>query len=87
MHYVYEVADFLPPMSVYDYIISQKKPEEIASYDTLIHPFDKYVWAFTFASTIGVMVTLILMKKFWNIKQGHSSYENDYYKGDKQKIQ
>ena len=83
-HYGYQKVDFLPPICDYMYIISQRKPGEIASFETLINPFDKYVWAFTLASTISVMAALTIMKRCWNLKQGRPSYENNYYKGEKQ---
>ena len=59
----FEQVDFLPPMTYQELIISQRKPNEIVSFTTLIYPLDNYVWAFTLFSSAVMFIALMLVKK------------------------
>ena len=56
-HYMYE-----KPMSMFSL-----KPREIVSYDAIIYPFDKYVWAFTLCMIISQFILLVVIQNAWSI--------------------
>ena len=72
LHYRSKEVEYLPYMNLYEFIWIHKKPEPITSYETIILPFDHYVWAFTIGSTIFAFTTLILMQKIHSHASGHN---------------
>ena len=77
----FEQVDFLPPMTYQELIISQRKPNEIVSFTTLIYPLDNYVWGFTFLSAAVMLIALILVKKVDNHIKGRAISSGDNYQG------
>ena len=77
----FEQVDFLPPMTYQELIISQRKPNEIVSFTTLVYPLDNYVWAFTFLSGAVMFIALMLVKKVGNHIKGRAISGGDNYRG------
>ena len=71
--YRYRVVDYLPPMYMHGYIMAGKRPGAIASYDTLIYPFDSYCWLFTICSVLVIFLTLIFSQLLWSFEHFKSN--------------
>ena len=71
--YRYKVVEYLPAMFTFEYIIHSKTPGIIASYDTIIIPFDGYVWLFTTISMIAQFLVLSFMQSIWPRISGKNS--------------
>ena len=82
----FQKVDFLPPMTHYEFIISQRKPKEIVSYTALIYPVDKYVWVFTLLSSFIMFITLKLAKKVGNLITGPATPNEGNSRGKKIKL-
>ena len=52
-------------MYCHQYILGSKKPVPIASYDTIVNPFDFFTWICTFASIISQFLLLLLLENIW----------------------
>ena len=76
------VVDNLPWMSVYEWPIQTIKPKEIASFDTLMYPFDNYTWAFVFGAIIGEFTIMIIMQLVWSGLVGKSTPRDFVYQGE-----
>ena len=61
----YQVHEYLPWMFVLTFPIGSQLPYKINSYDTLMNPFDVYIWIFTIAASICVFLTLVLIQGLW----------------------
>ena len=70
LHYRLKEVEYLPYMYLYEFIWLHKKPEKITSYETIILPFDHYIWAFTIGFTIFAFITLIIMQKIYSYASG-----------------
>ena len=57
---------YLPWMYVITFPIGSQNPYKTNSYDTLINPFDIYIWIFTIVASICVFTSLILMQLLWS---------------------
>ena len=79
--YRYPRIDYLPWMYVYELVLSSRKPEEIASYDTLIYPFDSYIWGFIIGATLVTFMVLLTMQKLWNNIYGKTLTFDHIFKG------
>ena len=66
----------------YEYITGSKKPSEIASYDTIVYPFDTHIWIFTITCMVLEFVTLIIMQNIWALVSGHANPNNYIFEGD-----
>ena len=77
----FRVVEYLPHMYMYEIIWMGKNPEEIISYETIIHPFDYYVWAFIFGFTTLAFITLIIMQKIWAYASGQADPSDFLYQG------
>ena len=71
------VVHHLPWMYVYDFRITAIKPREIASYDTLIYPFDLGCWLCLSGAICAIFITLTIMQKLWS-KASAKRSANDY---------
>ena len=74
--------DALPWMYMYEFYLKHRKPAQIASFETLINPFDSYVWAFSIGSTITIFVVLVVMQKLWSNVSGIASPIGYMFQGD-----
>ena len=79
--YRYRVVDYLAPMYMHGYIMAGKRPDEIASYDTLIYPFDSYYWLFTICSVLVVFLTLLFAKLLWSLEHFKTNQNVYIYEG------
>ena len=75
--------DYLAPMFVHEYVFATARARETVSYEILIHPFDKYVWAFTMASTILILATILVLDKFGNFTRRRQVSLNNTFEGQK----
>ena len=80
-HYRYMIDDYLPAMSMYEYIMGSKKPEEIATYDTIIYPFDAATWLFTICSILSEFLLLILAQNLWSYIYKSKTPDDYIYEG------
>ena len=69
-------------MHVHEFVMEQRKPMPIASYETLINPFDIGVWVFSIASIITIFVVLVVMQKLWSKVSGKASPSGYMFQGD-----
>ena len=74
--------DALPWMYLHEYPLRQRKPIQIASFETLTNPFDSYVWAFCIGCTITIFVVLVVMQKLWSRASGKASPSGYMFQGD-----
>ena len=79
--YRYKMVDYLQYMYDYPYSMFSQKPREIVSYDTLIYPFDNYVWAFTWCMIISQFVLLLFIQNMWSIASGKSNPQDYIFQG------
>ena len=80
--YRFQLVDFLPPMSTNAYLIVSQKPQEITIHNTIIIPFDKYVWLFMFCCIFAQFILLVIMQLLYSHVTG-TEYVTDYiYEGN-----
>ena len=58
-----------------------KKPEQIASYETIVHPFDGYVWLFTIISMMAQFLALYFMQNIWSLISGRNNPRDYIFEG------
>ena len=63
---LYQFNEYLPWMFLLSFPVGSQLPFKMNSYDTLINPFDGYIWTFTIAASISVFVTLVLIQQLWS---------------------
>ena len=73
----HKFVDFLPAMYQSETVMTSQKPREITSYDTIIVPFDKYVWSSTLGCIITKFLLLVIMQYLWSNVTG-TSKPNDF---------
>ena len=61
----YKLIDYLPWMYTYEFPVQSRKPEKIVSLNTLIYPFDVYVWCFTLSFAMAIFVVFLFIQKAW----------------------
>ena len=84
--YRYEVVDFLPPMYLYEYIMKTKRPDQIDTYDTIVYPFDAYIWIFILFSMMAQLLALFVMQNVWSITSGAKKPRDYIFEGSNQTI-
>ena len=80
--YRFKVVNFLPAMYVYGTMLCSQKPKEITSYDTIVIPFDNYVWCFTFSCIITQFLLLVTMQNLWSHVRGTHNPADYIFEGD-----
>ena len=81
--YRYKLVDYLPIMyQGHEFITGSKKPGEIASYDTIIYPFDTHIWIFTITCMVLEFVNLIIIQNIWSVVSGHANPKDYLFEGD-----
>ena len=83
LHWRYSLVEYMPAMFVYDYVVQSKKPEAIASKNTLFYPFNKIVWYLVASSVFSVFLTLVLIQKCWMMASGEKPPSVWIYQGKK----
>ena len=61
--------------------MASQKPISITTYDTIIIPFDKYVWVFTICSIIAEFILLIAMQNVWSFMTGTNNPDDFIFEG------
>ena len=56
-----------------DLIVESARPKPIISYDSIVYPFDTYVWIFTFACIMAQFFLLQIMQALWCKVSGTSN--------------
>ena len=79
--YLFERIGFLPPM--YDSIayLRSRKPQEIASYETLIRPLEPSLWAITIGFIALVFMSLFTIQKVWSNLTGQPLPQSHIFQG------
>ena len=80
-HYRYKQVDFLPYMYLHQLIITTGQPREIVSYDTIVYPFDIYVWGFAGGLIIVEFILLLVMQNLWSIIVSKQNPRDYFYQG------
>ena len=80
-HYRYKLVDFLPPMYTYGEFLASQKPKELTSFDTIIIPFDKYVWFFMIGCICAQFLLLITMQHLYSGVTGTRKPRDYIYEG------
>ena len=79
--YIYEMVDYLHFMYEHEYFLASRKPQQIASYDTIVHPFDIYVWGFTFTTIIAQFILLLITQNLWSYATGKPNPQDYIFQG------
>ena len=85
MDQTFELVDFSPAMYMSERFIASKKPTEVMSYDTIIIPYDKYVWLCTCGCICTQFLLLIAMQYLYShVTETRNPndfiYEGTYYR-------
>ena len=76
-----KLVDFLPNMYMHEFVMQSKKPHEIASFDTIIYPFDSFIWIFSLGSMLAVFAMLLVMQNSWNKASGTLNNDDHVFEG------
>ena len=66
----------------FEEFLASQKPKEITSYDTIIIPFDKYVWSFIFGCIYAQFLLLVIMQLLYSNVTGTRLPKDFIYEGD-----
>ena len=75
------MVDFLPAMYMYEYIMKSKRPDEIATYDTIVYPFDAYIWILITISMMAQFFALFVIQNVWSSTSGNSNPKDYIFEG------
>ena len=81
VHHRYKLVDYLPPMYTSWLLFGSKKPGELTTYDSIVIPFDKYVWAFMFGCICAQFLLLVSMQQLYSIVAGTRNSIDFIYEG------
>ena len=68
-------------MYMHQNLLASQKPKEIASYDTIVIPFEKNMWFATFGCIIAQFLLLVVMQLLWSRASGTSNPEDFIFEG------
>ena len=80
-YYRFKLVDFLPPMYTDEIFLASRKPKETTSYDTIIIPYDKYVWYFIFGCICAQFLFLVIMQHLYSNVTGTRNPNDFIYEG------
>ena len=80
----FKLVDYLPHMYTHEFPFLSKKPVETDTYDTIIKPFDKYVWIFMFVCIFMQFLLLRVLQQLYNQVTGTKNPKNFIYEGNVQ---
>ena len=66
----YKLIDYLPWMYIYEFPVQSRKPKQIVSLDTLIYPFDVFVWCYILSSAMAMFVVFLFIQMAWSHASG-----------------
>ena len=79
--YNLKLVDYLYCMYHHPWVILSKKPGQIASYDTIVYPFDFFTWIFTFSIIITEFIFLIGVQNLWSYASGEGNPRDYVFQG------
>ena len=79
--YRFKLVDYLPSMYSSDEFLLSQRPKEIISYDTIVIPFDKYVWLFMLGCMCAQFLLLVKMQYLYSSLTGKGSPKDFIYEG------
>ena len=79
--YKYKMVDYLHYMYESPFFMFSRKAREIVSYDTIIHPFDIYVWALTWIMITSQFILLVSLQNVWAIASGNTNPRDYIFQG------
>ena len=68
-------------MYMYEYIMRSKRPDQIATYDTIVYPFDTYIWIFIIISMMAQFLALFVIQNVWSFVSGNSNPKDYIFEG------
>ena len=69
-------------MYTYEIIMKSKRPDPIATYDTIFYPFDAYIWIFIIISMMAQFLALFVIQNVWSFMSGHSNPKDYIFEGE-----
>ena len=69
----YNRVSYLPWMYMYNFVFLSKVPLPIVTYDTLIYPFDYFIWSFCATFTLVMFMVLATFQGVWAYASGESN--------------
>ncbi len=71
--------DFLPHIYKENWHLETAPPRVIASYETLIIPFDGWMWMFLLIALVGIIAVLLLVQQIWRcFLRGEEQYTKSH---------
>ena len=77
----HKIVDYLPYMYAHQWMWLTGRPKPVASYDTIIKPFDYYTWGFTFLTFVIQFSLLLLAQNVWSKVSGIPNPDDYIYEG------
>ena len=68
-------------MHMYEYIMKSKKPHEIATYDTIVYPYDAYIWIFIIVTMLAQFLALHILQRTWSFLSGQPNPRHYIFEG------
>ena len=68
---------------MYEWHIENIMPKEMASFRTLLYPFDTFTWVFVFGVAVGEFAVLIIMQLVWSYVAKQPNHKDFVYQGEK----
>ena len=75
------MVDYLPYMYANHFILASRRPKPVASYDTIVNPFDLVTWGLTFLIIIMQFILLLLLQNIWSKASGAPNPDDYIYEG------
>ena len=79
--YRFKLVDYLPSMYRSAELLLSQKPKEVISYDTIVIPFDKYLWFFMLGCMCAQFLVLVKMQQLYSSFLKNFIYEGISYNG------
>ena len=79
--YNYKIVDYLHFMYEHAFFLVSRKPQQIASFDTIVHAFDLYVWGSTFSIIIAQFILLLVTQNLWSYATGNPNPSDYIFEG------
>ena len=79
--YRFKLVDYLPPMYRSAELLLSQKPKEVISYDTIVIPFDKYLWFFMLGCMCAQFLVLVKMQQLYSRVTGKAIPKDLIYEG------
>ena len=76
-----KLVDYLPYMHTYRWLLQSRLPRPVASFDTIVNPFDYLTWGFTFLVIVIQFLFLLLLQNVWSEVSGRRNPGDYIYEG------